>query len=182
MTNKIKTVAFDLGGVLAYQDLSSLTEEELLLFKTYMNRKNIQNRELIEYARKRMPEIYLKIHRLTSDAVPTLEMLKDMKIKISIWTNNIKEIDNWFEEIGLYRYIKREDIINSFYIGSDKPNLEFYRRALELLKSIPQNVLFLDDKSQNIKSAEECGINGRLYETDENLQTVVENAIKKRGI
>lgn len=182
MDNEIKTVAFDLGGVLAYQDLSALSEEELFLFKTYMNRNNIKDRELIEYASKKIPDIYLKIHRLTGDALPTLEMLKDMKVRPSVWTNNIKEIDAWFEEVGLYRYIKREDIINSFYIGADKPELEFYQRALKLLKSLPQKVLFLDDKDENILSAERCGINGKLYNMDENLTETVESEIKRRGL
>ncbi len=176
---KIETVAFDLGGVLAYQDFNSLSEEELFLFKCYMNRWNIRDKELIEYASHKIPEIYLKIHRLRKEAIPTLEMLKDMNIRPSIWTNNIKEIDAWFEEIGLYRYIRREDIINSFYIGSDKPDIRFYRRAIELLKAIPKDTLFLDDNYQNIINAEKCGINGRLYDSHDSLEEIVEREIKK---
>ena len=48
MCNQIKTVAFDLGGVLAYQDLDLLTEEELMLFRVYMNRNDILDKELID--------------------------------------------------------------------------------------------------------------------------------------
>lgn len=176
---RIETVAFDLGGVLAYQDFSSLTEEELFLFKTYMNRRKIQNRELIEYASGRIADIFLKIHYLTDGAIPTLEMLKEMKIRASIWTNNIGAIDLWFEEINLYHYIAKKDIINSFYIGCDKPNLKFYRKALEELKNMPQSVLFLDDKFQNIVGAQECGIHGRLYASCESLGATVESEIKK---
>lgn len=182
MTRTIKTVAFDLGGVLTFQDFSLLTEEELFLFRTYMNRKNVQNTELVEYARQKMPEIYLKMYQLNRRAVSTLEMLKEMDIRISIWTNNIDAINNWFEEIGFYRYIKREDIINSFFIGFDKPDLEFYRQAFIILKCIPQSILFLDDNLQNIQSAERCGVNVRLYESHEDLEVIVESEIKKRGI
>lgn len=179
MLKKINTVAFDLGGVLAYQDFSLLTEEELWLFKIYMNRKSIKNKELVEYARQKIPAIYMKIHKLTYGAIPTLEMLKDMKIKTSIWTNNIQAIENWFEEIGLYKYINRDDVINSFYIGSDKPDLVFYYKALKILKCSPQSILFLDDKTENIISAEECGINGIVYNPNENLKTTVERKLIK---
>ena len=179
---EIKTVAFDVGGVLAYQNLSALTEEEQILFRIYMNRNHIQDPNLIEYASKRMPDIFLKIYKLSNSAMPTLEALKDMKKRLSIWTNNIGAIDGWFEHIGLYRYVKREDIINSFYIGVDKPNIEFYRIALKHLRSAPQNVLFLDDNSKNIRAAIRCGITGILYHMPpDNLKDIVIPEIKKRG-
>lgn len=180
MRNKIEVVAFDLGGVLAYRDLSSLTEEELILLKTYLHRRNIQDRDLLEQARRRIDEIYLKIHRLNAGAVPTLEMLKDLKIRPSIWTNNIREIDNWFEEIGLYKYIRREDIVNSFDIGSDKPDLEFYRRALELLSNKPNDVLFFDDDKRNIEGARLCNIDGIEYDMSQDLEKTVEEEIRRR--
>lgn len=179
MSNKVETVAFDLGGVLAYQDLSLLTDEELLLFKVYMNRNSIADKELVEYAKRKMPEIYLKIHKLSEEALTTLEMLRDSGVRSSIWTNNIGEIDNWLEQVGLYRLIRREDIINSFYIGSDKPSIEFYQKALFLLKNSPQEVLFLDDSLENIIGAKKCGIDGRLYKTSDSLEKIVETGIKK---
>lgn len=179
MDKKVETVAFDLGGVLAYQDLSTLTEEELLLLRTFMNRNKGVNKDLLEYAKSRIAEIYLKIHRLNSQTIPTLEMLQQDKIRSSIWTNNIKEIDAWFEEVGLYRYIRKEDIINSFYLGFDKPNIDFYRNALLLLKNNSGNVLFLDDKEANILGARKLGINAKEYDMNESLVETVKTEIKK---
>lgn len=179
MDKKVETVAFDLGGVLAYQDLSLLTKEELLLLRTFMNRNKGVDKELLEYAKSKIAEIYLKIHRLNRQTIQTLEMLQQNKIRPSIWTNNIKEIDNWFEEVGLYRYIRKEDIINSFYLGFDKPNMFFYRKALLLLKSNPGDVLFLDDKEVNILGARKLGINAKEYDMNESLAETVETEIKK---
>lgn len=179
MDKKVKTIAFDLGGVLVYQDLSKLTEEELLLLQTFMNRNQVVDRELLEYAKSKIAEIYLKIHKLNSETIPTLEMLQQDKIKPSIWTNNIKEIDAWFEEVGLYRYIKKENIINSFYLGFDKPNINFYRNALLLLKNKPEDVLFFDDNYANILGARKCGICSREYDMRESLQETVETEIRK---
>lgn len=179
MDKKVKTVAFDLGGVLAYQDLSVLTEEELVLLQTFMNRNKDVNKEHLEYAKSKIAEIYLKIYRLNSETIPTLEMLKQQKIRPSIWTNNIKEIDAWFEEVGLYKYIKREDIINSIYLGVDKPNIGFYRKALWLLKNNPDDVLFLDDNRNNVLNAKKYGIIGKEYNMSESLEKTVETEIRK---
>ena len=179
MNKKVKTVAFDLGGVLAYQDLSVLTEEELLLLHTFMNRNKDVNKELLEYAKSIISEIYLKIHRLNCEAISTLDMLQQDKIRPSIWTNNIKEIETWFEEVNLYRYIRRADVINSFYLGVDKPNLDFYRKALWFLKNNPNDVLFLDDSRSNILGAKKCGIMGKEYNMGESLEEIVKLEIRK---
>ena len=179
MDKKVKTVAFDLGGVLAYQDLSVLTEEELMLLETYMNRNKGVDRELLEYSKSKIQEIYLKIHKLNSEAISTLDILKQEKIKTSICTNNIKEIDAWFEEIGLYRYIKREDIINSIYLGVDKPDINFYRNALILLKNKADDILFFDDNHENILGARKCGINSKEYDMKDSLEKSVEEEIRK---
>ena len=176
--NKIKTVAFDLGGVLAYQDISLLTEEEKLLLQIYRKPSKVSNRELLEYAKKQMVEIFLKLYHLNDEAIPTLEMLKQEKIKSSIWTNNREEINAWFQNVNLYRYIKREDIINSFYLGCDKPKRDFYIHALWLLKNKPEEVFFLDDSEENILGAKECGILTQKYIENENLRQVVEKKLK----
>lgn len=180
MNKKLKTIAFDFGGVLAYQDLSTLTEEELFLLQTFMNRNHVVDRDLLEYAQSKIAEIYLKIHKLNGETIPTLELLQQDKIRSSIWTNNVKEIEAWFEEVDLYRYIRKEDIINSFYLGFDKPNIEFYRRALLFLKNNPGDVLFFDDNHANILGAKKCGINSKEYDMKESLKETIESEIRKR--
>lgn len=182
MHKDIKTVAFDLGGVLAYQDLSELTEEEILLLKTFMNRNQVVNKEILEYAKSKITQIYLKIHKLNSETIPTLEMLQEEKVNLSIWTNNIKEIDAWFEQINLYRYIKRENIINSFYLGVDKPNIDFYRNALWLLKNNPEDVLFFDDNHANILGAKKCMIQAKEYDIKESLKKTVKKEIRGKSL
>lgn len=182
MSNIIKTIAFDLGGVLAYRNFSLLSEEELYLYKIYMNRHQVQNKKVVSYASQKMPEIYLKIYRLAKGAFEALELLKETEIRPSIWTNNTGAIDAWFEETNIYRYIKKEDIINSFYIGKDKPSPFFYHKALELLCSYPEDVLFLDDDMKNILGAQKCGIQGKLYIESEGLVSTITREISKRGM
>lgn len=179
MGNKISTVAFDLGGVLAYQDFSLLTEEEKQLFNIYMHRDSIIDMNLVMYAQTRMQEIYLKLHKLKKDSISTLEFLLDRRIRMSIWTNNIPEINAWLEEVGIYRFIDKLYVVNSYYLGTNKPSLDFYRSALKILKNSPTEVLFLDDSLKNVTGALNLGINSMQYEEKDSLLDAVNNAIRK---
>lgn len=177
--DKISTVAFDLGGVLAYQDFSLLTEEEKYLFNVYMHRNSIVDKELIKYAQIRMQNIYLKLHKLRKDSIPTLESLLDRNIRMSIWTNNIPEINAWFEEVGLYKYIDIRNVVNSYFLGSDKPSLIFYKSALEIIKAYPRGVLFLDDSLKNVTGALSLGINAKQFNKEGSLLEVVNEGLRK---
>lgn len=180
---KIDTVAFDLGGVLANQDKTKLTDEERYLFDVYMNRfKNPVSEELLRYAKSRMKEIMVKIYFLNKDAIETLEMLKSENINISIWTNSIEEINAWFESIDIYRYLKHEDIVNSYYLNVDKPKEEFYRKALEQIKKTNSQVFFFDDGYQNVIAARRCGINAWQHQMDNSLKKeVMESLLRRSG-
>lgn len=181
----IRVVAFDLGGVLAYCDDSTLSEEELYLlqlYKKFMSRQIVfeKDRSFLEYAKSKMSDIYLKIHKLNNDTIPVLEMLQDEKIRTSIWTNNTPYINSWLEEVGLIRFIHSRDIINSFYLGYDKPDIRFYLEALNILNINPLSVLFLDDNNTNVESAKRCGICGEQYTMQMSLYTKVKDMIRIR--
>ncbi len=134
---------------------------------------------LLEYAKQKISEIYLKIHKLNKEAISTLEMLQQEKVKSAIWTNNIREIDHWFDEINLYRYINRESIVNSYDLGVNKPNMKFYYAALNILKTNPQSILFLDDREENRIGARKCGIISTEYTMEQSLQKTVEREIRR---
>lgn len=183
---ELKFVAFDLGGVLAYRDVSSLTDEEKALLDIYHDymRKELNQKDysLLEYARSKMSDIYLKIHKLSKYAIPTLDMLKQEKIGISIWTNNNPYIVPWLHNSGLLEYLPEHLFINSFYLGYDKPDSEFYLACLNILEMLPSNVLFLDDSLKNVVGARNCGIDTILYDMSMDLFGVVEGAIRERKL
>lgn len=178
---EIERIAFDLGGVLAHLDFSRLSREEIQLYYLYMNRfnKEISGEEL-EYIKRRLPDIIVKLYKLNDDVEETLEMLKDYKVKPSIWTNGIEEMNAWFESINLYRYMAYEDIINSYFINVDKPNGEFYEKALKIIRVRPSRVLFYDDKKENVDSACLLGIRGRQFDGSRSLKNTVKEDIERR--
>lgn len=182
----LKFVAFDLGGVLAYQDVSGLNDEEKVLLDIYLDymRKKLNQKDysLLEYARLRMSDIYLKIHKLSKYAIPTLDILKQEKIGISIWTNNNPYIVPWLHNSGLLEYLPEHLFINSFYLGYDKPDSNFYLACLNILGMLPSNILFLDDNLENVVGARNCGIDTILYDMSMDLSSVVIGAIRERKL
>lgn len=180
---EIERIAFDLGGVLSHLDFSKLSIEEKYLYNLYMNRFNKEIRkEEMEYIKKRLPDIMVKLYELEDTAVDTLEMLKATGIKPSIWTNGIKEMEAWFESVNLYRYIAYEDIVNSYYLNVDKPRHEFYEKALKIINVRPSKVLFYDDKKENVEAACLMGIDGIQFDGSRSLNNTVERDIERRRL
>lgn len=180
---KIQMVAFDLGGVLAYRDLSNLSADEqnfLLIYQKYMSIKEVtsKDKEFLEYARSKMKEITSKIYKLNRESLDVLKMLYNNGINISLWTNNTPYLNSWLEQVGILRYIPLENVINSYYLGYDKPNKSFYLKALELLRFRASQILFVDDNSKNLKSAENCGIEGILYNMNMSLNDTIDEVYK----
>lgn len=174
-SDEIKLVAFDLGGVLAYRDLSVLSayEQNLLLFyQKYMGIKEVtpKYKEFLEYARSKVEEITRKIYKLNSETLDVLKMLYHNGFDISLWTNNTPYLNSSLEQVGILRYVPLENIINSYYLGYDKPNKHFYLKALELLHIRASQVLFVDDNRDNLISAKNCGIQVLEYNMSMSLK------------
>lgn len=50
----------------------------------------------------------------------------------------------------------------SFAIGANKPDVRFFARALTLCGAAPGDVLFLDDREENVRAAENLGIDAQI--------------------
>jgi putative hydrolase of the HAD superfamily len=68
-----------------------------------------------------------------------------------------------------------EHLIYSCDYGSIKPELAIYRNCLELLKAAPQDILYLDDRAENVEAAARLGINSVLFDTVEKTAARVES-------
>ena len=68
-----------------------------------------------------------------------------------------------------------EYLIYSCDYGSIKPELTIYRNCLELLKTAPQDILYLDDRAENVEAAASLGVNSVLFDTVEKTASRVES-------
>lgn len=69
-------------------------------------------------------------------------------------------------------------LLLSYEIGVSKPDSKAYEILLNQLKVPPQNVIFIDNKSENIAAAKALGLDGILFFNKDQLI----QELKKRGI
>ncbi len=60
-----------------------------------------------------------------------------------------------------------DQVFTSGHSGMRKPDLSFYRHVLEEIKLAPEEVVFIDDKTENVLAAKSLGINSIVF--DDNL-------------
>jgi len=68
-----------------------------------------------------------------------------------------------------------EHLIYSCDHRSIKPDLAIYRNCLERLNAAPQDILYLDDRAENIEAAASLGISAVLFDTVEKTASRVES-------
>jgi putative hydrolase of the HAD superfamily len=101
-------------------------------------------------------------HKLNFDLIENIKELRESKIKCVLATNQEK-----------YRleYMKKEmdfettfdKIYSSNLIGFKKPATQYYEYILNDLNVNPSDIIFYDDRQENIESAKLLGINANLY-------------------
>jgi FMN phosphatase YigB (HAD superfamily) len=93
-----------------------------------------------------------------------LTLLSNMPLELS------RHVTKSFPSLSTFEYL-----IYSCDYGSIKPELAIYRNCLELLKAAPQDILYLDDRAENVEAAARLGINSVLFDTVEKTSSRVES-------
>ncbi len=191
----IKWVIFDLGGIVVpeskdlidksiaeYLDIS--VSQFLGLTEEYMHQVTIGDVTLLEAYTilverleiSASPEGILEKHlamfsklstQQDSDILHMIELLK-RHYDVGCLTNTEIEIANVNRTTGLFDYFQK--VYLSTEIGLRKPNREIYYFLLDDINCSPQEVVFIDDKSENVESAKSIGINAIQFSTVKQLQ------------
>ncbi len=171
----IKVIAFDLVGVLVKEK-----DIELSLCESKLERlfgPNINDTDYLSKASNIIEEnsdivvitknIIQKLYEVKNKEV--LEKLKIMheNIKIVIATNHLSYIREFIEDRFDKDYL--DDIIISAEINKIKPNTEFYEYLLNKFNINPNELLFLDDNTENINGDDKLGINTIKVEKNTDL-------------
>jgi putative hydrolase of the HAD superfamily len=84
----------------------------------------------------------------------SLALLSNMPLELS------RYVTKFFPSLPTF-----EHLIYSCDYGTIKPELAIYKDCLELLKVAPQDILYLDDRAENLEAAARLGINSVLFDT-----------------
>ena len=191
---KIKTIIFDLGGVLVdwnpeYVYLKEFNGDRIKMRWFFDNictsswNEQQDRGKLMKEATKERVKLFPKYKRLIEMFYGRWEeMLKEeisgtVKILRDLKRNNYRLIalTNWSAEtfpvaIKKYKFLKLfEGIVVSGKIKMLKPFKEIYGFTLEKYNLDPKECVFIDDRLDNIQGAVRCGINGIQFESPEKL-------------
>ncbi len=100
----------------------------------------------------------------TVDLLPTLR--SRIKVGCLSNTNSI----HWDRMLSNYSFMGHFDRrFASQIIGYAKPGAQIYRKVVELLDVMPRQILFFDDKQENVDAAERLGWYARRYFNQQSL-------------
>jgi len=200
---KIKTIIFDLGGVLIdwnpeYVYLKEFNGDRIKMKWFFDNictpswNEQQDEGKLMKKATQERVKLFPEYKRLIEMFYGRWEeMLKEeisgtVKILENLKRNNYRLIalTNWSAEtfpiaIKKYKFLKLfEGIVVSGEIKMLKPFKEIYDFTLKKYNLDPKECVFIDDRLENIQGAVRCGINGIQFESHEKLI----NKLKKINI
>lgn len=112
-------------------------------------------------------------HNVNQELVNYIQELRGSGVKCLLATNNEKHRFNYIlDKMGFASCF--DGTYTSAHLGYKKPDHEFFNKILKELGDIQKNeVLFVDDDEENIKSGLSFGFNVELYSDIENLKTKV---------
>lgn len=100
----------------------------------------------------------------TAELLPTLQ--RKVKVGCLSNTNSI----HWDKLLQSYPFMRGFDRrFASQLLGCAKPHREIYEKTAELLSANPRQILFFDDKLENVESAQRLGWHARQYTGHERL-------------
>jgi 2-haloacid dehalogenase len=191
---KIENIVFDFGGVLVnwnprylYKDhFQNDKEMEHFLKNICTDEWNLEQdrgRTLMEgtvLLQNKFPEFHSMIQlfydkwdtMLKSDIPETVSLLYKLKTKYKIYG-----LTNWSAETisiayDRFPFFKEFDgIVVSGQEKMIKPNKQIYHLLLDRYNLKAENTIFIDDNMDNIRAAEEIGLQGIHFESPSQLET-----------
>jgi len=143
-----------------WEDLDEglFTEEEAL--DRFAKATNLSKKEIDELMEQGRKSFFVKQE--------TLNELLRLKEKYKIYCLSNMSIENWARIKSDFSFDKYFDgIVISAEVKLVKPDPAIYHHLLNQYKLIPEETIFIDDLSENIKTAEKLGIRGIRFDESE---------------
>ena len=193
---KTKCILFDIGGVLVDWHMSWITsevskrfdiKEDLIIsaFDEHLPKldsgkideldfwHNIgidTQSDLLQNNKESLWDTYFRKNAIPNHTVKKLSIdLKNNGFVIGIISNIEKVTHAVVDDWDMISHFEHKFM--SYQIGFSKPDPRIYEHVIEKLPYSSDELLFIDDKLSNIKSAENCGIQSVHFTNLSNLQS-----------
>jgi len=106
---------------------------------------------------------------LYPETIEVLEALRG-KYQLGIISNAMPSMEWVFDRLGLRKYF--DSITLSAHAKAAKPDEGIYQNALNQVHAMPEESVFIDDKSENVQAAASIGMKG--WQLDRNKENLLE--------
>lgn len=190
-----QAVVFDFGGVMTKKTKREVVHrflrESLHLSEVQFEEANLARKEAmrtgktyeefwLEFIDKEgifVPEDWREaLHSCIRDAITInsemyalVDCLKEKQIPVALLSNiDDNRLVTLLRDSGLYAPFN--PCLLSCEIGVDKPDPKAYEILVKRLKLPPQEIVFIDDKRENVAKAKDLGIDAILFESVEQIR------------
>lgn len=102
------------------------------------------------------------------------ELAASRRCMVGALNNEARETNDYrFSAFGLRNHF--QVAFSSCYVGLRKPGLAIYRRALDVLGTPPERVLFIDDRPENAAGAAAAGMQAIVFQDESALRSELTN-------
>lgn len=199
----IKTIIFDIGGVLTFTDFGIIYMEfakraglspqfvidyhqrqmnELLLGTTSLGQffaeMGVKSGKSEEDLRKIWLEVGLPHRKINQELIDILPILQK-KYSVGTLTNLSPHRKIMDEAINLYQYFDYK--VLSCDLGLKKPDPRFYTLALKYAKAEPGEAIFIDDDTRYINAASGLGMNVIQFISTKQIKADLDKMLKEQN-
>jgi HAD superfamily hydrolase (TIGR01509 family) len=128
-------------------------------------------------------EAFIQVRATLQQDPAVLKFLKDLRkrksVKLYAMSNVAKE-DFWDLEAQMDSTLF-DRVFTSAEAGMRKPGEEFYRHVLKEINLEPADLIFVDDKEENVAAAESLGIRGFVFDhtTVDKLRAIFDDPVSR---
>lgn len=112
---------------------------------------------------------YEKQVRPNTELLHFLDEIRALGVKTAVLSNTIAIYSHIQEQAGISKKNGFDPILYSWQVGMLKPNKDIFELALKKLKVKPDEVIFIDDKSEHILGAQQVGMRTILFDDIESV-------------
>ncbi len=195
----IKTIIFDYAGVITptpdkmefarknHLRFGVSVEELLRVFYKNFDRaavNEISEKEYWEMIGEELKIDPLVIRQEIIEAFPedprVVELIKKLKTDYQLIMMS-NQIEDWLEEVIDQNSLRGsfDFFLNSYQVKFKKPDEQIFRLALEKSRSKPEEILFIDDRRENVEAAGGIGIQTIQFKSYEQFMDELELKLGK---
>lgn len=144
----------------AFRDLYFYYERGDFDCQSFMNQ--LKDELALTFENEKFKEMWLSIWVKNNPGIE--ELVKDFKDRLPCYilsNTNAMHMDVYFETKPILSEFRK--VFLSYAMKCAKPEKEIYMKVIEELNCKPEQIIFFDDKEENIESAKACGYNGVVF-------------------